>query len=280
MRHNRIHRATTEDGVEIAGRVHGEGPPLVFVHGALGDGETVWEPLLPFMTDQYTCYLMSLRGRGLSGIRRGNDLSREHLTADVTAFLDSIGEPVGVVGLSGGALLSLAAAEKTSSVSAVAAYEPPVFEVMSEDVAASFKGTVQRMGEVATTGRMADAVRTFLEFVTNEEELTAASELKLPDALAPNVPVQLEEFAKVFEGGPSPTDPSALARIDVPVLLLHGTRSKPHPWFVDGVRHVAEYVPSAEVREIAGAGHLAPILEPAAVADELHRFFSTARHAA
>jgi pimeloyl-ACP methyl ester carboxylesterase len=278
MNQDRIHRATGQDSVEIAGRVHGDGPPLVFVHGALADGETAWEPLLPFMTDQYTCYLMSLRRRGLSG--PGEDLSREHLTADVTAFLDSIGEPVGVVGLSGGALLSLAAAEKTSSVSVVAAYEPPVFEVMSEDVAAGFKGTVQRMGEVAATGRMAEAARTFLEFVTNEEELRAASEMKLPDALAPNVPVQLEEFAKVFESGPSPTDPSALATIDVPVLLLHGTRSKPHPWFVDGVRHVAEHVPSAEVREIARAGHLGPILEPAAVADELRRFFSTARHAA
>jgi pimeloyl-ACP methyl ester carboxylesterase len=278
MSQDRIHRAITEDGVEIAGRVRGEGPPLVFVHGALADGETAWEPLLPFMTDQYTCYLMSLRGRGLSG--PGDDLSREHLTADVTAFLDSIGEPVGVVGLSGGALLSLAAAEKTSSVSAVAAYEPPVFEVMSEDVAAAFKGTVQRMGEVAATGRMAEAVRTFLEFVTNQEELRAASEMKLPDALAPNVPVQLEEFPRVLEGGPSATDPSALANIAVPVLLMHGTRSEPHPWFIDGVRHVAAHVPNAQVREIAGAGHLGPILEPAAVADELHRFFSTARHAA
>jgi pimeloyl-ACP methyl ester carboxylesterase len=242
MSEDRIHRATTEDGVEIAGRVHGEGPPLVFVHGALADGETAWEPLLPFLTAQYTCYVMSLRGRGLSG--PSEDLSRERLVQDVTAFIDGIGEPAGIVGLSGGALLSLAAAETTSSVSAVAAYEPPVFEVMSEDVAAGFRGTVQRMGEVAATGRMAEAARTFLEFVTNEEELTAVSEMRLPDALAPNVPVQLEEFPRVLEGGPSPTDPSALAKIAVPVLLLHGTRSKPHPWFIDGVRHVAEHVPS------------------------------------
>jgi pimeloyl-ACP methyl ester carboxylesterase len=280
MRQHRIHRATTEDGVEIAGRVHGEGPPLVFVHGALGDGDTAWESLLPFMKDQYTCYVMSLRGRGLSGIRRGNDLSREHLTADVTAFLDSVGEPVGVVGLSSGALLSLAAAEKTSSVSAVAAYEPPILEVMSEEVAARFKDTVQRMGEVAATGRMAEAARTFLEFVTNEEELTAVSEMKLPDAFAPNVPVQLEEFPRVLEGESSPTHPSALTKIEVPVLLMHGTRSQPHPWFLDGVHHVAAHVPNAQVREIAGAGHLGPILEPGAVADELHRFFSTARRAA
>lgn len=279
MTEDRIHRTTTEDGVEIAGRVHGEGPPLVLVHGALADGETAWEALLPFLTDHYTCYVMSLRRRGLSG--PSDDLSRERLVQDVTAFADSIGEPAGLVGLSSGALLSLAAAENTSAVSGhVAAYEPPVFEVMSEDVSADFKATVERMGEIAAAGNMADAARTFLEFVTNEDEFTAVTEMKLFDALAPNVPVQLEEFPRVLGGGSSPTDPSALATIAVPVLLLHGTRSKPHPWFIDGVRHVAEHVPTAQVREIAGAGHLAPIVEPAAVSNELRRFFSTARHAA
>jgi pimeloyl-ACP methyl ester carboxylesterase len=50
MIEDRIHRATTDDGVEIAGRVHGDDPPLVFVHGALGDGETAEEPLLPLLT--------------------------------------------------------------------------------------------------------------------------------------------------------------------------------------------------------------------------------------
>jgi pimeloyl-ACP methyl ester carboxylesterase len=199
MTEDRIHRATTDDGVEIAGRVHGDGPPLVFVHGALADGETAWEPLLPLLTPRYRCYVMSLRGRGLSGA--SGHLSRDRLVQDVTAFVDGIGEPAGVVGLSGGALLSLAAAAATSSISAVAAYGPPVFEVMSEDIAADFREVVQRMGEVAATGRMAEAARTFLEFVTNEEELTAVSEMKLPDACAPNVPVQLEEFPSVLEGG-------------------------------------------------------------------------------
>jgi pimeloyl-ACP methyl ester carboxylesterase len=92
--------------------------------------------------------------------------------------------------------------------------------------------------------------------------------------------VQLEEFPRMLEPGLSPTDPSALATIVVPVLLLHGTRSKPDPWFIDGVRHVAAHVPDTHVREIAGAGHLGPIVEPAAVSTELHRFFSSTQHAA
>jgi pimeloyl-ACP methyl ester carboxylesterase len=273
MTDGRIHRAVSEDGTEIAGRVYGEGRPLVFVHGALGDGDSVWSPLLPLLTDEYSCYAMSLRGRGLSG--PSDDLSRERLLQDVTAFTESIGEPAGLVGLSSGALLSLGAAENTGAVAAVAAYEPPVFETISPDVFASFKATLERMAGVAAEGRLADAARTFLEFVTNDEELSALSDMNLFEAVAPNVPVQLKEFPQVLASEGSPTDPSALAEVKVPVLLLHGTRSNPHPWFLDGVRHVAEHVAQPRLGEIPGAGHLGPILEPAAVADELRRFFAT-----
>ena len=48
----RIHRAVSDDGTEIAGRVHGQGPPLVLVPGVMMDGETIGEPLLPLLTEQ------------------------------------------------------------------------------------------------------------------------------------------------------------------------------------------------------------------------------------
>ncbi len=37
MTNERIHRAMSRDGTEIAGRVYGQGPPLVLVHGAMDD---------------------------------------------------------------------------------------------------------------------------------------------------------------------------------------------------------------------------------------------------
>src|SRR6266545_1336367 len=92
----RIHRAVSADGTEIAGRVQGLGPPLILVHGAYGDGEIAWKALLPYLTDRYTCYLPSTRGRGLSS--DNPDHSPPRLQEDVTAFVDSIGEPVCQVG--------------------------------------------------------------------------------------------------------------------------------------------------------------------------------------
>jgi pimeloyl-ACP methyl ester carboxylesterase len=87
------------DGTEIAGRVQGDGPALVLVHGGIGDGEIAWDAMLPHLIDRFTCYLPSTRGRGLSG--DNPDHSPPRLEDDVTAFVGSIGEPVYLAGWSG-----------------------------------------------------------------------------------------------------------------------------------------------------------------------------------
>src|SRR5215207_10998936 len=95
----RVQVAISADGTEIVGRVQGHGPPLILVHGAYGDGEIAWKALLPCLTDRYTCYTPSTRGRGLSGDNPDHSVHR--LVQDVIAFIDTIGEPVYLVGWSG-----------------------------------------------------------------------------------------------------------------------------------------------------------------------------------
>jgi pimeloyl-ACP methyl ester carboxylesterase len=282
MSEERIHRAVSDDGTEIAGRVHGQGPPLVLIPGAMADGETAWERLLPLLTDRFTCFTPSTRNRGLSG--RATDFSRERLRQDVTSFVDSIGDPVYVTGWSGGALLSLAATERTAAVAAVAPFEATVFEVAGDELLERFMGTVSRQGELAAEGRFVDAARTFIDdVVANEEEREALPE-RLYEILAPNVPTHLQEMQVLAQemqasgtetsGPPSVTDPAELAKIDVPALVLYGTRSI--PVFVDSAHHIAEHVTGSHLRAIDGAGHMAPYLEPRAVADELTDFFARA----
>src|SRR5680860_1098078 len=67
MSNRHTHFVTTTDGVEIGGVVHGQGPPLVFLPGGVGDSDLDWRALLPYLTGRFTCYLPRLRGRGLSG---------------------------------------------------------------------------------------------------------------------------------------------------------------------------------------------------------------------
>jgi pimeloyl-ACP methyl ester carboxylesterase len=187
--------------------------------------------------------------------------------------VESIGEPVGLVGLSSGGMISLGVAARTSAVSAVAAYEPVVFEVIDEETFARFGEVWGRIAEAAAEDRPTDAARTFLEFVSNDDELEALSASGGFELAARHLPVDLQESQQAAQPtGPSGTDPSVLERITAPVLVLHGWETA-LPWFTHGVRHVAEHASDVEVRKLPGAGHLAPIAEPEPVADELIGFF-------
>lgn len=277
MGHDRIHRTTSADGTEIAGRVHGQGPPLVLVHGAFEDGDTCWEALLPRLSERFTCHALSLRGRGLSGPSR--DLTVPRLVEDVTAYVDSLDQPVALMGESGGGFSALGAAARSEAVSAVVVYEPVVFEVQPEEVAAEFKRTIAQASEAAGGGSFADAIGIFASWIANDEELEAlTSSEEGVEALAANVPVQIEEFRQLDDPeGPSPTAPSELAKITAPVLIMHGSRTALRDWMTAGVRHVDEHVPDTEVREIEGAGHFGIALAPDPIADEVVGFLGAVR---
>lgn len=275
---DRRHRAVSADGTEIVGRIHGDGPPLVLVHGAVADGLSEWGALVPLLADRFTCYLPDLRGRGLSGDHP--DHSREARVQDVVAFVDSVGERVGLVGVSGGGMAALGAAARTDAVAALAALEPPVYETVDEDTLARFREATDGLAAGIEAGRPDEAVGPILELIANEEEAAALSEdpAALEEVVA-YLPVDLAELreALAFEG-PSPTDPAVLALIDVPTLLLHGSRTT-LPWFTASTHFAARHIAGATVREIVGSGHLGHLIAPERVASELVPFFEQAMKA-
>lgn len=271
---DRIHRVASGDGTEIVGRLDGQGPPLVLVHGSLEDGDLCWGAMLPYLRRRFTCYLPSTRSRGLSG--DSADLTPERRVEDVVSFVRSIDEPVYVFGESDGGALTLAAAARSDAVSAVAAYEPVVFEAADEDLVASLKSTIPQVGRAVNDGRLGDAARIFSELVANDDELATLSKSGYFDEAGPYMPIFLQELEQASQSeSPGPTDPSLLSNVSAPVLLLRGSRSKLREWFRRGVSHVAEHVAESEVHEVPGAGHFAVVLEPETIANELTRFFTT-----
>jgi pimeloyl-ACP methyl ester carboxylesterase len=276
MTDERIHRAVSADGTEIAGRVRGRGPALVLVHGGIGDGDVAWEALLPHLTDRFTCYLPSTRGRGLSS--DNPDHSPARLEEDVTAFVDGIGEPVCLVGWSGSGAWVLGAAVRSASVAAVAAYEPGVVSVMRDDDLARTSATMEQVGMAAADGRLVDAVRTFAAWICTDREIAALEETDFYERWAGCVPAMLRFLHDdAAYQGPRSTDPEALGRVDAPVLLLRGQQTALATWFADATRHVAQHVSDPHVRELPGAGHFAPVLAPEPLAKELIRFFESVR---
>jgi pimeloyl-ACP methyl ester carboxylesterase len=277
MSSQRTHVVTTTDGVAIGGTVHGQGPPLVFLPGGIGDGDLDWRALLPHLIEQFTCYLPSLRGRGLSGDHP--DLRFDRLVDDLVAYVDSIGGATGLVGWSAGGMV-LAVAAQSDAVDAVVAVEPTMFSLLDDQERAAFGEAVARMVELAAEDRFTDAARAFLGFGFNSEEIAAADEVGYFKATGRYVPTLLNQLPQTMESErPAPDDPALLGAISAPLLVLLGLETKRRRFFAAGARHVTDHVSNATLREIPGAGHAAPLTHPEALAEAIMEFFSTAQQA-
>jgi pimeloyl-ACP methyl ester carboxylesterase len=272
MSNQRTHYVTTTDGVTIGGTVHGHGPPLVFLQGVIGDGDLDWQALLPGLTDRFTCYLPSMRGRGLSDDHP--DLSIGRQADDILAYIDSIEAPPGLVGWSAGASLALlAAGTQPDAVAAVAPIEPVANSVMDEHEQASLAGAIARTGKLAAEGRLTDAIGAFAAWPFNDEDIGLAERAGYFEAAGRYAPNLLSFFQQLMEyQGAMPDDPAVLGAIQVRVLVLHGSETK--PFMATSVRHVADHVPNARTHEIPGAGHAAPLTHPEALAEALTDFFA------
>jgi pimeloyl-ACP methyl ester carboxylesterase len=257
MSNQRAHYVTTTDGVTIGATVHGQGPPLVFLQGVIGDGDLDWQALLGHLTARFTCHLPSLRGRGLSGDHP--DLGFGRLVDDVLAYVDSIGAPTGLVGWSLGA--------------GVAAVEPGMPRLMDEQEQAALGDAVARMGKLAAEGRLTAAVRAFAGFPFTDDDVAVAEDAGYFEATGRYVPNALGFFRQqmAYEG-PTDDDPAVLGAISVPVLVVRGSHTRAYA--IRSARHVADHVPNARVHEILGAGHAAPLTHPEALAEALTGFFA------
>jgi pimeloyl-ACP methyl ester carboxylesterase len=278
MSNQRTHYVTTTDGVTIGGTVHGQGPPLVLFHGAPHDGDLAWEALVPHLADRFTCYLPSWRGRGLSV--DSDDHTPPRHEEDATAFVDSIGESVHVAGWSAGVMTALGTAVNTDAVAAVALYEPTVIPVMREDDRADLGATFQQVGAAAAEGRLADAARAFHPFVANDDELAALGSdyYERSGAAFPSL-LRTVQASQSYEG-PQATDPEAMARISVPVLLQRGQQTRRTTFYADCEQYVAEHVADPHLHELPDVGHFAPNLAPEPIAEALVSFFGSVRQPA
>jgi pimeloyl-ACP methyl ester carboxylesterase len=273
MSNQRTHYVTTTDGVVIGGAVHGQGPPLVFLQGAVGDGDIDWNRVVEHLTGRFTCHLPSQRGRGLSGDHP--DLSPARQADDILTYIDSIGEPTGLVGWSGGASLALAVAAQSDAVHAVAPFEPGILSVMDEQEQVALGDALARTGELAAEGRLTAAVRAFLGWPFYDEEIAVAEDAGYVEAAGRYVPNLLNFLQQVMEHGDPAADPAVLGAISAPVAVLLGSDTK--PFFTASARHVADHVPNARIHEIPGAGHAAPLAHPKALAEALIEFFAPAQ---
>lgn len=279
MSNQRTHYVTTTDGVTIGGTVHGQGPPIVFVQGAIGDGDIDWDPLVGHLAGRFTCHLPSMRGRGLSGDHP--DLSPGRVVADFIAYIDSIGEATGLVGWSSGATVALGAAAQSDAVAAAAPLEPGMVNTLADEQEQAVIGNaVARTAELAAEGNLPAAARAFADWPFNDAEIAVAEDAGYFEAAGRYVPHLLNLLQQWMEDeeGPAAEDPAVLGAISAPVLVLRGSDTR--PFLTISARHVADHVPNARLHEIPGAGHAANLTHSEALAEALTELFASVQQPA
>ena len=271
MSKQRTHYVTTSDGVTIGATVHGDGPPLVFLQGVIGDGDIDWGSTARHLTDRFTCHLPSLRGRGLSDDHP--ELSTPRLVEDCLTYVESLGQPAGLVGWSGGGTWALAVAAQSDAVAAVAPFEPGMLSLADERVQAVIGNAVARTVELAAEGNLSAAARAFARFPFNDEEIAVVEQAGYFEAAGRYVENLLNVLQQAMtHERPVTDDPAVLDAIKAPVAVLLGSDTK--PFFTISARYVVDHVANARVHEIPGVGHAAPLTHPEALAEALTEFFA------
>jgi pimeloyl-ACP methyl ester carboxylesterase len=258
-----MRRVRCGGGVEIAVWSSGQGPALLLVHGTTADR---WDTVLPELGAHFRVYTMDRRGRGESGDAEPYRVEAEF--DDVAAVVDSIGGDVSVLGHSYGALCSLEAARRTSGITKLVLYEPPLGGALAPDES----WLVKAQQEIDRGERDAVLVSFFTEVVgAPADQLSTLRELPGWQARLKAVHTIPREFraAVAYQ-----LDPSAVSEVKIPVLLLRGGDTD---WSDVPTAQLEAALPHAHTTVMPGQQHVAMDTGKPHFLPRRVRVFSTSR---
>jgi pimeloyl-ACP methyl ester carboxylesterase len=258
-------RTDSRDGTAIGYWSSGTGPPLVLVHGLLGD-HARWDQLRPFLEAHFTVHALDRRGRGASGDAADYDFERE--VGDVAAAVEDVrlrsGRPVNLMGSSGGALYSLAAAALSDHVRRLVLFEPPSRELL-ERLPAEL---LDRLDQLLAAGERQAVLEVAYRHVAGLsdaeiEQLKAQPAWPHRIAAAHTVPRELRV-------SPDRVDAVLSSESGVPTLVLAGGSSPPP--FRQAAERLAKTLPQGRLVVLEGQAHAAEVIAPEPVAQAVVAF--------
>lgn len=255
------------DGTPIAYERTGDGPPMVLVHGTTSD-HTRWETsgVRSALAEHVTVYAIDRRGYGDSGDTEPYSLEREF--EDITALVESIDEPVHLLGHSHGALCALGAALRTEDLRTLILYEAPIpWEIVGPYL--YDEGLLSEMEALLADDANEEALISYLtDYVdlTPEELDAVRGAPNWPDRVAAANTIPREERApSEFE-----FDPVRFAEMATPTLFLVGGES--FEWATEAATAIADVLPNSRIITLDGQGHVAMNTAPERFVDTVLEF--------
>lgn len=257
-----VRKITTRRGITGDVREYGQGPSLLFLHGAAGLGDR--EPLLELLGERYHVYAPVWPGYGVD---EGEDLIEDMLDFALHGWdvVESLGlqDKPHLVGHSMGGMIAAEMAalnargiEKLVLIGAAGLWldshpVPDIFATLPFQMPSLLFHDASKGEGLLTRGRNLrdnDALRDFM--VANARRLGTAGKIMFP---IPNRRVS-----------------KRLYRVTVPALVVWGASDKLMPPIY--AQRWTELLPNARSVVIQEAGHMAPYEQPEAVAQVLITF--------
>jgi pimeloyl-ACP methyl ester carboxylesterase len=255
-----MQRISSPGGVTVSYDRYGSGPPLVLVHGAFSDHTTNWGFVKALFAKQFTVYAIARRGRGETDKTEAHSLEDE--SKDIVAVIQSINEPVFLLGHSYGAQAALlAAAEVPGRVPKLVLYEPASPHFVE-------KNALARLEELAQAGDWDGlAVTVFRDrLLVPIEELNELRSTELWPPIISDAKASLGDLRALSRYD---FKPERFQELQIPVMLQIGTESPRHLYATDAL---AAVLPHASIGELHGQAHEAMTTAPRIYAEAVCRF--------
>lgn len=247
----------TSHGHQIYYERQGQGPAIVFLHGAGSNGATWWQQL-PAFTPHYSCVLMDIRCFGRSGAPV-SEFSLPYFVNDLIAVLDQEKiERAALIGQSLGGMVSLRAAlEHSQRVSAFVSCDSS----MAIDHPRQLQILEERLRQVTGMAiEQRSLGRWFLEHRPAHAALYAQINHFNPSyhSIAPH---EWQSAMTGLHAHPHALTPMArLREVACPTLLLVGREDPIVP--VDILQEVQALIPHSELTVVENAAHSAYFEQP------------------
>ena len=217
------------NGIDLYYEVHGQGDPLILIHGGLGNAG-YWSNQIPVFAEDRQVIALDSRGHGRSSFDE-TPINYELMAADVLALMDHLGiDKADVVGWSDGGIIGLELAinhpERVNKIVAYGANYNP--SGVRADIGESerFNAYIEQAAGDYTT--LAPAPERWEEFLNNIGNMWASE---------PNY------------------TPEQLSAITTPILVLDGKEEEAID--TNHTKEMADLIPGAELHLLPGTGHFA-----------------------
>jgi pimeloyl-ACP methyl ester carboxylesterase len=243
---------TSKDGTSIAFDQVGQGPALILVGGAT-ETRRDEAKLSAALAPHFTAFPYDRRGRGDSGDTAPYAVERE--VEDLEALIDEAGGMAFVYGHSSGAVLALEAARLLpNKITKLALYEPPF--ILDDSRPPVPQDYVPHLNQLIAEGRRSEAVEyCFSDAMLLPTEILAqmrsSSMWPQLEAVAHTIPYDGLIMGDTTSGNPATI--RKWAGLPTPTLVLVGGASR--TFFHTGTRALADILPHAQHRTLAGQGH-------------------------